>query len=67
MVRSTECPEQEKIVLTGVHTDLASVFAAWLSDRESQVVVGGAASAAEALADNVFQETIIGPPLWNAP
>ena len=57
---------QEKIALTRVHTDLAGFLAAWLSDRELQVVVGGAASAAEVLADSVFQGTVIDPPPWNA-
>ena len=57
---------QEKIALTGVRTDLAGFLAAWLSDRESQVVLGGAASAATVLADSAFQGTVVGPPLWNA-
>ena len=57
---------QEKIAVTGVHADLAGFLASWLSDRVSQVVLGGAASAAEVLADSVFQGTVLGPPLWNA-
>ena len=48
-----------------MHPDLAGFLASWLSDRVSQVVLGGATSAAEVLANSVFQETVLGPPLWN--
>ena len=55
----------EKIALSGLHPDLAGFLASWLSDRASQVVLGGATSAAEVLANNVFQGTVFGPPLWS--
>ena len=56
----------KKIALTGLHTNLAGFLASWLSDRASQVVLGGATSTAEVLANSVFQGTVLGPPLWNA-
>ena len=40
-------------------------LASWLEDRTSQVVLGGASSAAEPLTDSVFQGTVLGHPLWN--
>ena len=55
----------KKIALTGLHTNLAGFLASWLSDRASQVVLGGATSTAEVLANSVFQGTVLGPPLWN--
>ena len=56
----------QKIELTGLHADLAGFLASWLSDRASQVVLGGATSAAEVLANIAFQRTVLGPQLWNA-
>ena len=56
----------KKIELTGLHVDIAGFLASWLSDRASQVVLGGATSAAEVLANSVFQGTVLGPQLWNA-
>ena len=41
-------------------------LASWLEDRTSQVVLGGACSAAGPLIKNVFQGTMLGLPLWNA-
>ena len=55
----------EKIALSGLHPDLEGFLASWLSDRASQVVLGGATSSAEILANSVFQGTVLGPPLWN--
>ncbi len=37
----------------------------WLEDRVSCVVVSGAKSVEETLANSVFQGTVLGPPLWN--
>ena len=48
-----------------MHPDLAGFLASWLSERASQVVLGGATSSAEVLANSVFQGTVLGPPLWN--
>ena len=54
------------IELTGLHADLAGFLASWLSDRASQVVLGGATSAADVLAHSVYKGTVLCPPLWNA-
>ena len=37
----------------------------WFEDRVSRVVLGGAHSLDEILANSVFQGTVFGPPLWN--
>ena len=37
----------------------------WSEDRVSRVVLGGAHSPDEILANSVFQGTVLGPPLWN--
>ena len=55
----------EKLEATGLHPDAVGFLASWLEDRTSQVVLGGASSAAEPLTDSVFQGTVLGPPLWN--
>ena len=55
----------KKLTATGLHPDIIGFLASWLADRTSQVVLGGAASLAEVLADSVFQGTVLGPPLWN--
>ena len=36
-----------------------------LEDRVSTVIVSGAHSVEEVLANSVFQGTVLGPPLWN--
>ena len=43
----------------------SAFFKSWLEDSVSQVVVGGARSPEEQLADSVFQGTVLGPVLWN--
>ena len=55
----------KKIELTGLHIDIAGFLASWLSDRASQVVLGGATSAAEVLANSVYQGAVLGPTFWN--
>ena len=40
-------------------------LASWLEDRISNVIVSGALSPDSVLANNVFQGTVLGPPLWN--
>ena len=55
-----------KLDTLGLHPDVLGFLKSWLEDRLSQVVLGGAASLAELLADSVFQGTVLGPPLWNA-
>ena len=37
----------------------------WSGDGVSTVVIGGAHSPNEILANSVFQGTLLGPPLWN--
>jgi hypothetical protein len=55
----------DKLRTLGLHPDVLGFLESWLEDRESQVVLGGAASFAEALVNSVFQGTVLGPPLWN--
>ena len=54
-----------KLDTLGLHPDALGFLKSWLDDRMSQVVLGGAASLAELLADSVYQGTVLGPPLWN--
>ena len=54
----------KKLATAGLHPDRIGFLASWLADRTSQVVLGGAASLAEVLAD-VFQGTVLGTHLWN--
>ena len=55
----------KKIKLTRLTADLAGFLASWLSDRASQVLLGGASFAAEVLANTAYQGTVLRP-LWNA-
>jgi hypothetical protein len=42
-----------------------SLLSDWLRGRESAVVVKGVESCWNGIADQVFQGTVLGPPLWN--
>ena len=55
----------EKLRSSGLHEKGVKLLLSWLEDRISQIVVGGASSPEEILADSVFQGTVLGPPLWN--
>ena len=55
----------DKLVTLGLHEDVLGFLASWLEDRSSRVVLGGKFSAAEILANSVFQGTVLGPRLWN--
>ena len=54
-----------KLLRLGLHPDALGFLESWLEDRLSQIVLGGASSPAEVLADSVFQGTVLGSPLWN--
>ena len=49
----------------GLRGPLLLVLTSWLGTRKAQVVVEGVKSPAAALKDQVFQGTVLGPPLWN--
>ncbi len=55
----------DKLDHLGLHAEALGFLKSWLEDRGSQVVLGGATSPLEALANSVFQGTVLGPPLWN--
>ena len=54
-----------KLRTLGLHDDILGFLISWLADRSSKVVLGGHHSAAEVLANSVYQGTVLGPPLWN--
>ncbi len=54
-----------KLESLGLHNDVLGFLKSWLEERVSMVVLGGQHSAAEPLANSVFQGTVLGPPLWN--
>jgi hypothetical protein len=54
-----------KLKQAGVCPSLLRFFSGYLSPRSAVVVVAGATSARHALANTVFQGTVLGPPLWN--
>ena len=56
---------RRKLRASGLHPQVVAFLESWLQDRVSQVVVGGARSPEEQLADSVFQGTVLGPVLWN--
>ena len=55
----------EKLRVSGLHPQIIAFLMSWLEDRISRVVLGGAHSPDETLANSVFQGTVLGPPLWN--
>ncbi len=54
-----------KLRASGLPDNVVSFLESWLEDRVSNVVVSGAYSPDEILANSVFQGTVLGPPLWN--
>ena len=52
-----------KLRASGLDPQVVAFLESWLQDRVSQVVVGGARSPEEQLADSVFQGTVLGPVL----
>ena len=48
-----------------VHPNVVAVLASWLRPRRAHVVVEGQQSSELALANTVFQGTVLGPMLWN--
>ena len=54
-----------KLSASGLPSDVVNFLASWLEDRISNVIVSGALSPDSVLANNVFQGTVLGPPLWN--
>ena len=54
-----------KLRVSGLPPDVISFLESWLEDRIATVVVSGAKSESCALANSVFQGTVLGPPLWN--
>ena len=55
----------QKLFLTGMHGKLFILLSSWLRNRESAVVVSGVESSWKPILDQVFQGTVLGPPLWN--
>ena len=55
----------KKLLRAGVSATVANFFASYLSERLAGVAVGGVFSEFTALANMVFQGTVLGPPLWN--
>ena len=49
----------------GVSDRWCKFLASYLAPRNASVLVGGAASKLYAMANQVFQGTVLGPPLWN--
>ena len=54
-----------KLRESGLPTTVISFLESWLEDRVACVVVSGAKSDDQVLANSVFQGTVLGPPLWN--
>ena len=54
-----------KLRFTGLPAIVVSFLESWLEDRVACVVVSGAKSDDQVLANSVFQGTVLGPPLWN--
>ena len=55
----------DKLRTLGLHDDVIGFLLSWLEERASTVVLGGRRSELEALADSVYQGTVLGSPLWN--
>ena len=55
----------EKCRLAGVGETILKFLRSYLSPRVAQVVVDGEVSKTFTLEDEVFQGTVLGPPLWN--
>ena len=55
----------KKLARTGLSPSWLAFIESYLAPREEVVVVEGARSAPFIIADMVFQETVLGPMLWN--
>jgi hypothetical protein len=55
----------EKLKGAGVHPELVELLRSYLSPREAKVVVNGQESRAYTIENQVYQGTVLGPPLWN--
>ena len=55
----------EKLTAKGVPGTLLIVIQSWLEDRTATDCVEGARSQERVLRNQVFQGTVLGPPLWN--
>ena len=55
-----------KLYAAGVGSTYLNFLDAYLSERQGKVVVQGASSDPFILDDQVFQGTVLGPPLWNS-
>ena len=54
-----------KLHACGVGVTFLNFLDAYLAPRKGQVIVQGSYSKCFEIADNVFQGTVLGPPLWN--
>ena len=54
-----------KLFLAGILPKLLKLLCSWLQGRQSCVNVKGKQSVFRELRDQVFQGTVLGPPLWN--
>ncbi len=54
-----------KLRSSGLPASAVAFLESWLEDRVSCVIVSGAKSADEILANSVYQGTVLGSPLWN--
>ncbi len=54
-----------KLRASGLHPKVVVFLESWLEDRISNVIVAGASSVDEVLANSVFQGTVLGTCLWN--
>ena len=55
----------QKLRVSGLNPKVTDFLRSWTEDRVSTVVIGGAHSPNEILANSVFQGTVLGPPLRN--
>ena len=55
----------QKLFLSGINPKVFLVLANWLRARKSAVVVNGSQSVWSELSNQVYQGTVLGPPLWN--
>ena len=55
----------KKLRVSGLHPKVTDFLMSWSEDRLSKVVIGGAHSPNDILANSVFQEIVFGPPLRN--
>ena len=54
-----------KLEHVGVRGQLLTFLASWLMNREAIVIADGSSSSKALLCNMVYQDTVLGPPLWN--